>query len=59
MDDAEPRDVLFKIESYWAEWPPGGYMPLEKALEFVESVMAAFRATRAITPDFPAPQQTT
>ena len=55
MEDTAPEEVLFKIDGLWGEWPAASHMPLGNALELVECVIAAFRATRAITPDFPKP----
>ena len=49
IDPSGPDDELFKMESYFDEWPRAGAMPAIKALEFIEASIAAFRRVRSLT----------
>ena len=48
VDPANADEELFKIESYFDEWPKAGWMPVLKALEYIEVSLAAYRAVQLI-----------
>lgn len=52
FDPGIPENRVFTIDALYGVWPEAGYMPLEIALEFVETAIAAFRA---IKPSLPVP----